>query len=124
MSYKLEKPYTELQYADFVVEHNHNNGRKIAETENEVYALELNEIIGEDGVPLINPSYETEQAQRYAEYRIEEIKTALYELDLEAIRPLRAILAGTQTDEDLEKIKEIETNAKELRIKIQPLKSL
>lgn len=124
MSYKLEKPYTELQYADFVVEHNHNNGRKIAETENEVYALELNEIIGEDGVPLINPSYETEQAQRDAEYRIEEIKTALYELDLEAIRPLRAILAGTQTDEDLEKIKEIETNAKELRIKIQPLKSL
>ena len=124
MSYKLEKPYTELQYADFVVEHNHNNGRKIAETENEVYALELNEIIGEDGVPLINPSYETEQAQRYAEYRIEEIKTALYELDLEAIRPLRAILAGTQTDEDLEKIKEIETNAKELRIKILPLKSL
>lgn len=124
MSYKLEKPYTELQYADFVVEHNHNNGRKIAETENEVYALELNEIIGEDGVPLINPSYETEQAQRDAEYRIEEIKTALYELDLEAIRPLRAILAGTQTDEDLEKIKEIETKAKELRIKIQPLKSL
>ena len=124
MSYKLEKPYTELQYADFVVEHNHNNGRKIAETENEVYALELNEIIGEDGVPLINPSYETEQAQRDAEYRIEGIKTALYELDLEAIRPLRAILAGTQTDEDLEKIKEIETKAKELRIKIQPLKSL
>lgn len=124
MSYKLEKPYTELQYADFVVEHNHNNGRKIAETENAVYALELNEIIGEDGVPLINPSYETEQAQRDAEYRIEEIKTALYELDLEAIRPLRAILAGTQTDEDLEKIKEIETKAKELRIKIQPLKSL
>ena len=124
MSYKLEKPYTELQYADFVVEHNHNNGRKIAETENAVYALELNEIIGEDGVPLINPSYEAEQAQRDAEYRIEEIKTALYELDLEAIRPLRAILAGTKTDEDLEKIKEIETKAKELRIKIQPLKSL
>ena len=38
MSYKLEKPYTELQYADFVVEHNHNNGRKIAETDNAVYA--------------------------------------------------------------------------------------
>lgn len=68
--------------------------------------------------------YAEEQAQRDAECRIKEIKTALYELDLEAIRPLRAILAGTQTDEDLEKIKEIETKAKELRIKIQPLKSL
>ena len=69
-------------------------------------------------------AYETEQAQRESEYRIEEIKTALCELDLDTIRPLRAILAGTQTDEDLEKIKEIETKAKELRIKIQPLKSL
>lgn len=124
MSYKLEKPYTELQYADFVVEHNHNNGRKIAETENAVYALELNEIIGETGVPAINPNYETEQAQRDAECRIDEIKTALYKLDLDAIRPLRAILAGTQTDEDLEKIKEIEAQVKELRIKLQSLKNL
>lgn len=121
MSYKLEKPYTELQYADFVVEHNHNNGRKIAETENAVYALELNEIIGEAGVPAINPNYETEQAQRDAEYRIEEIKTVLYELDLQAIRPLRAILAGTQTDEDLEKLKEIENQASELRVALATL---
>lgn len=68
-----------------------------------------------------NENYETEQAQRDAEYRIKEIKTALYELDLAAIRPLRAILAGTQTDEDLEKIKEIETKAKELRITISTL---
>lgn len=65
-----------------------------------------------------------EKAQEESESRIREIKAALSELDLEAIRPLRAILAGTQTEEDLEKIKEIETKAKELRIKIQPLKSL
>lgn len=56
--------------------------------------------------------------------QIQQIKTTLCELDLHAIRPLRAILSGTQTEEDLEKIKEIETKAKELRIKIQPLKSL
>lgn len=67
---------------------------------------------------------EEEKAQEEAERRMREIKTELYELDLQAIRPLRAILAGTQTEEDLEKIKEIETMAKELRIKIQPLKSL
>lgn len=73
---------------------------------------------------IVNPQYNEEQAQLESERRMQEIKTELYELDLEAIRPLRAILAGTQTDEDLEKIKEIETKAKELRIKIQPLKSL
>lgn len=83
MSYKLEKPYTELQYADFVVEHNHNNGRKIAETENALYALELNEIIGEDGFPLINPNYETEQAE------IEEKRIAM--LNLTAADVERAI---------------------------------
>lgn len=62
MSYKLEKPYTEEQYADFVVEHNHNNGRKIEETETALFALEANEIL-EDGQPVINPNYEEEQAQ-------------------------------------------------------------
>ena len=64
MSYKLEKPYTDVQYADFVVEHNHQNGRNIEITEDAAYALEPNEIMGEDGVPVINPNYEAEQAQR------------------------------------------------------------
>ena len=64
MSYKLEKPYTDVQYADFVVEHNHQNGRNIEITEDAAYALEPNEMMGEDGVPVINPNYEAEQAQR------------------------------------------------------------
>jgi hypothetical protein len=29
MSYKLEQPYTDKQRADFIVLHNHQNGRKI-----------------------------------------------------------------------------------------------
>ena len=33
MSYKLEKPYTETEYADFVVLHSHTNGRLIEETD-------------------------------------------------------------------------------------------
>lgn len=57
-----------------------------------------------------------EKAQQEVECRIQEIKSELYELDLQAIRPLRAILAGTQTDEDLEKLKEIENQAAELRV--------
>lgn len=62
-----------------------------------------------------------EKAQEESERRMQEIKTALYGLDLEAIRPLRAILAGTQTEEDLEKIKEIETKAVELRAEYRQL---
>ena len=67
MSYKLDKPYTDKQYADFVVEHNHNNGRVIKETETAVYALEANEMMNEDGMPIINPNYEAEQAQKERE---------------------------------------------------------
>ena len=33
MSYKLEKPYTETEYADFVVLHSHTNGKLIEETD-------------------------------------------------------------------------------------------
>ena len=63
MAYKLEKPYTEKQYADFIILHNHKNGRNIKETENAVYALELNEIF-QDGIPVINPNFEQEQIQK------------------------------------------------------------
>lgn len=66
MSYKLEKPYTDTQYADFVVKHNHNNGLIIEETETALYALEANEIIV-DGEPVIDPDYEAKQAQAEAE---------------------------------------------------------
>lgn len=66
MAYKLEKPYTDKQRADFVVLHNHNNGRQIAETQTALYALEVNEIM-QDGEPIINPDYEQEQAQKEAE---------------------------------------------------------
>lgn len=62
MSYKLEKPYTDKDYADFVVEHNHNNGRIIYETENEVFALEAYEII-KNGYPVINENYQKELAK-------------------------------------------------------------
>lgn len=67
MSYKLNKPYTDEEYANFVVEHNHNNGLLIEETETTVYALEPNEIMGDAGVPVINPNYEAEQAQKERE---------------------------------------------------------
>lgn len=63
MSYILEKPYTDKEYADFVVLHNANNHRRIEETDSAVYALEVNEII-QNGEPIVNPNYEQEQAQK------------------------------------------------------------
>ena len=66
MSYTLAKPYTDKQKSDFIVAHNHNNGLIIKETETALYALESNEIMGEDNIPVINPNYETEQAQKEA----------------------------------------------------------
>ena len=63
MSYKLEKPYTEKECADFIVLHNHNNGRKIEETADALFALEANEMMA-DGQPVINPNYEAQEAQK------------------------------------------------------------
>lgn len=62
MSYKIDKPYTYIQRADFIVEHNHRNGRKIVETENALYALESNEMM-QDGEAVVDPDYETKQAE-------------------------------------------------------------
>ena len=62
MSYKLEKPYTEIERADFIVLHNHQNNRKIEETDKALFALEDNEIMV-DGEPQINPDYEEKQRQ-------------------------------------------------------------
>ena len=69
----------------------------------------------------INENHEAEKAQKLKDIEAQEIKSRLMSLDLDAIRPLRAILAGTQTEEDLEKIKEIETKAVELRITLSTL---
>ena len=60
MSYILQKPYTDKQRADFIVLHNHQNCRKIEETSAALYALEEDEIM-QDGQPVKNPDYESEQ---------------------------------------------------------------
>lgn len=75
MSYKLEKPYTDKEHADFIVLHNHQNGRKIEETFNALYALEADEIL-QDGQPVKNPDYENEQLDIAKKLKLEENKTA------------------------------------------------
>ena len=63
MSYKLDKPYTDEQRANFIVEYNHNQGLIIEETDTALYALESYEKLVDDEVIDNTEEYEQEQAQ-------------------------------------------------------------
>ena len=78
MAYKLEKPYTDFERADFIVEYNHKRGMLIEKTEDgTLYALEKNEIMV-NGVAEINPNYEEElSAQRENLFNREFFQTSL-----------------------------------------------
>lgn len=67
MSYKLDKPYTEKQKIDFIVQYNHNEGLNIQETENALYALEAWEKLEGDEVIDNSEEYRQEQAKKEAE---------------------------------------------------------
>lgn len=56
-----------------------------------------------------------------AEEKEEELKAQLDEIDKLAIRPLRAIAAGTATDEDRETLAELEKQAEEIRAELAEL---
>lgn len=53
--------------------------------------------------------------------RVEEIKQQLVELDSLAVRPLRAVIAGTATDEDRDKLRDLEAQAAILRAELEEL---
>ena len=77
MSYKLEKPYTDMQRADFIVNYNHKQGLMIEETEEALYALLPNEIM-QNNQPVINANYEAELAlERETEFKKEFFETSL-----------------------------------------------
>lgn len=75
MSYKIKKPITNIERADFVFEYNRYKGLRIAETDEYLYALEENEMMGVKKVkgvevqcPVINPNFEEEKAKEEQEY--------------------------------------------------------
>lgn len=49
----------------------------------------------------------------------EAIKAQLAEIDRAAVRPIRAVLAGTATDEDRARLKDLEQQAEALRVKLK-----
>ena len=53
-----------------------------------------------------------------AEEQIDNIKNQLASIDLQTARPLRAIAAGTATEDDREKLEELETQAERLRAEL------
>lgn len=78
MSYKLNKPFTDKQRADFIVEYNHKQGLNIQETETALYALDAWEILQGDEVIDNTEEYEAQKAQeRQKEFNKEFFLTSL-----------------------------------------------
>lgn len=81
MSYKLNKPYSDKQRADFIVEHNHNNGLTIQETDTALYALEAWEVLEGDTVVDNTESYEAEQLAIAKESKVQEATDKAYSFE-------------------------------------------
>ena len=102
----LKKPYNEEQRISFIVEQNHKKGYIIKETDVdlEAWGMTLDE--------------ETKAANKR---EIEQLKAQLNDIDLRTIRALRAKESGIATQEDLNKLTELEEQAEVIRQKINKL---
>jgi hypothetical protein len=80
----------------------------------EAYAKENPELVDEYQEPV--PPPRDEKAERTTE-----ILTRLSQIDREAIRPMRAALAGTSTMYDTDKLAELEQEADELRAELSTM---
>ena len=74
MSYKLDKPYSDIERANFIVQYNHNMLLKIYETQTALYALEPHEKLVDDVVVDNSIEYNKEQE------RIEKERIAMLNL--------------------------------------------
>ena len=102
----LNKPYTDAQRIEFIVEQNHKNGYKIEETN---AALEAWGYTAEETTEQQKQAYKKELIQQ------------LDEIDLKTIRSMRAIQAGTGTKADEEKLAELESQAAQIRQELKEL---
>lgn len=105
----LQKPYTDEQRLDFIVEQNHNNGYEIQESQNALEAWGLTD---------------EEKAQQEKEKRIAAIKLELNEKDAKAVRSIRAKLAGVSTPQDDAFLVQNEQEAEALRQELKDLGGL
>lgn len=103
---KLEKPYTKEQRLNFIVVQNHQKGYEIKETKIALEAWGLTE----DEIEHKNKEKRKAEIIAYMEY-----------LDSKSVRPLRAQAAGTATQEDLDKLADIEAQMEALRAELKEL---
>lgn len=102
----LNKPYNDEERMSFIVRNNHQQGFEIRETDTALEAWGKSE---EEISKLLNKQL------------IEQKKLELTKLDLESIRPSRAIQNGTASEFDIQKLIDLEEKAKKLREEIQQL---
>ena len=104
----LNKPYTNKQKMDFIVENNHNNGYEIKETETTLEAW---------------GNTEKEIQKHNKQNLIQDLIQQLDEIDLKTVRPLRAIQSGQGTEDDQQMLNELETQAESIRQQIRDLQN-
>lgn len=80
MSFKLEKPCSEIERVEFIIKHNYENGLVIEETDECLYALEPNEVF-KDGLPVINLDYEKEKLILEKNIKLQEALKKAYEAE-------------------------------------------
>ena len=72
----------------------------------------------------MNNCIDTEKVQANAnEKRVSEILKRLNEIDQESVRAVRAIVTGISTNEDIEKLTTLETEAVSLRAELRGLET-
>lgn len=93
MAYKLEKPCTQEQRIEFIVNYNHQMGLNIEETEEALYALLPNEIMVE-GEAVVDEAYE----QKLMNKRESEFQKAFFHTSLGWIRRKVSMKDGSIKD--------------------------
>lgn len=106
----LQQPYNDKQKMDFIVEQNHKNG----------YEIKYDELQNIEAWGYTEEEIQEQQKQEL----INQLVQQLDEIDLKTVRPLRAIQSGQGTQEDQQKLDELEAQAKEIRRQIQELKNV
>lgn len=100
MSYKLDKPFTDKQRADFVVNYNHKQGLNIQETDKALYALQPWEILQGDEVIDNTEEYNTEQLQKAKEAKTQEATDKAYAYEqTDALITVKATNAMTRVSD-------------------------
>jgi len=80
MSFKIQKPCTNQERADFIVHYNHQKGLKILETDLAIFALEADEIL-QEGIPVKNPEYEIQKLAEIKQLKNSENIQKAYEAE-------------------------------------------